>query len=493
MKSILDIKQPVERPVRVLQYGEGNFLRAFVDWHFDILNEKTDFNGNIVVVQPLAQGLGTMINQQKGLYTTVLRGMQNGKPTVETRIITSVKECLNPYEKADFGRYLAYADLDTLRFVISNTTEAGISYTSGCKLSDEPPVSFPAKVCQFLYRRWKHFKGDEKKGLVFIPCELIEANGDNLRRIVLQYATEWALEKEFITWIENACDFCCTLVDRIVPGYPKLEADEICQKLGYKDNLLDSAEIFHLWVIECHKGGHSYEQELPFNKAGLDVVWTEDQSFYRTRKVRILNGTHTMFVPAGFLYGHDTVRECIEDPVMIKFIKEGLYHEIIPSMDGDTDMLIHYAGNVLERFDNPFVRHLLLSITLNSTSKFKTRDLPSVLGYEKKFGKAPKILSFSIAALISFYKGKDIHDRQMTGIRNGEPYAIQDDELALHFFEDLHSRTTDPKKLAHDTLVHREFWGQDLSTLPGLEDAVVFSLSEIQEKGMKQAIKDIVD
>jgi tagaturonate reductase len=492
MKSILDVKKPVDRPVKVLQYGEGNFLRAFVDWHFDILNEKTDFDGNIVIVQPLAHGMGEMINQQKGLYTTVLRGMQNEKPTVETRIITSVKECINPYDKVEYAHYMEYADLDTLRFVISNTTEAGISYVAGCNLSDEPPASFPAKVCQFLYRRWQHFRGDATKGLVFIPCELIEANGDNLKRIILQYAAEWKLEQHFIDWVEEACDFCCTLVDRIVPGYPKLEAKEICEQLGYTDNLLDSAELFHLWVIECHKEGHSYEQELPFNKAGLDVVWTDDQSFYRTRKVRILNGTHTMFVPAGFLYGHDTVRECIEDPVMIKFIKEGLFHEIIPSMNGDSTMLTHYAENVLERFDNPFVCHMLLSITLNSTSKFKTRDLPSVLGYEQKLGKAPKVLSFSIAALISFYKGKGIHDRKMTGNRNGVLYEIQDDETALHFFEELHGKTNNPRELAHETLAHSAFWGQDISALTGLEDAVTLSLTNIQHNGMKKAIEDLV-
>ena len=492
MKNILDVQKPVDRPVRVLQYGEGNFLRAFVDWHFDILNEKTDFNGNIVLVQPLARGMGDFINNQKGLYTTVLRGMQDGKPTVETRIITSVKECLNPYDAEQYQKYMAYADLDTLRFVISNTTEAGISYAEGCKLTDTPPASYPAKACQFLYRRYKHFGGDPKKGLVFIPCELIEANGDNLKRIILQYAAEWKLEDAFVKWVEDSCDFCCTLVDRIVPGYPKAEAEEICEKLGYKDNLLDSAEIFHLWVIERHKAPHSYENELPFNKAGLKVVWTDDQSFYRTRKVRILNGTHTMFVPSSFLAGQDIVRNCIEDPTLIKFIRKGLFEEIIPSMDGDTNMLKEYAEDVLARFDNPFVDHMLLSITLNSTSKFKTRDLPSVLGYEQKFGKAPAVLSFSIAGLIAFYNGKDVHDRQMTGMRDGKPYSIQDDESALHFFEDLYKKTSDPKALAHETLAHTAFWGQDLTRLAGLEEAVASSLDAIQKKGMKQAIADLV-
>ncbi|MFA6845382.1 MAG: tagaturonate reductase, partial [Sphaerochaetaceae bacterium] len=366
MKSIIDVKKPVDRPVRVMQYGEGNFLRAFVDWQFDNLNEKTDFNGNIVLIQPLDRGMGDMINEQQGLYTTVLRGVQNGKPVVEYRAINSVKKCLNPYNPTQYEEYMALAESDTLRFVISNTTEAGISYHEGDKLEDKPQVSYPAKVCAFLYHRFQAFKGDMSKGLIFIPCELIEKNGDNLKKIVELYATEWNLDKDFKNWLENACDFCNSLVDRIVPGYPKLEADKICEELGYKDNLLDSAEIFHLWVIECHKNTH--EDELPFTKAGLNVVWTDDMSFYRTRKVRILNGAHTMFVPAAFQYGLDTVRDSIEDPIMIKFIKKGLFEEIIPSMDGDKDMLVKYAGDVLERFDNPYIRHLLLSITLNSTS-----------------------------------------------------------------------------------------------------------------------------
>jgi len=492
MKSILDVKQPVDRPVRVLQFGEGNFLRAFVDWQFDNLNEKTDFNGNIVLVQPLERGMGGMINQQKGLYTTVLRGVQNGKPVVEYRLITSVKECLNPYVEEEYRKYIGYAESPELRFIVSNTTEAGISYTSGCSLSDQPPLSYPAKVCQFLYHRYQFFHGDPKKGVILIPCELIEKNGDNLKRIVLQYASEWKLEQGFTDWLENACDFCNSLVDRIVPGYPKAEAEKICQELGYTDNLLDSAEIFHLWVIECHKAPHSHEDELPFDKAGLNVVWTDDMSFYRTRKVRILNGTHTMFVPAGFLYGFDCVRDCIEDPVMIKFIRKGLFEEIIPSMDGDKAMLTKYAEDVLERFDNPYIYHMLLSITLNSTSKFKTRDLPSVKGYIQKTGKAPVVLSFGIAALITFYNGKDIHDRQMTGLRDGKPYSIQDDESALSFFQDLHGKTNDPKKLAHETLAHTEFWGEDLTKLSGLEDAVASALASIQKHGMKQAVRQLV-
>jgi tagaturonate reductase len=336
-------------------------------------------------------------------------------------------------------------------------------------------------VTQFLHKRFLAFNGDASKGLVFIPCELIEANGTNLKDLVLRYARQWALGNAFTTWVEEACDFCCTLVDRIVPGYPRQEAQTICNELGYQDNLLDAAEIFHLWVIESRKGTNGYEAELPFHAAGLDVVWTDDQSFYRTRKVRILNGAHTLFVLAGYLYGHDEVGQCMNDPVMLEFIRQGLFNEIIPSMDGDVQMLRQYANDVLDRFANPFVQHLLLSISLNSTSKFKTRDLPSVLGFVEKFDRAPKILSFSVA------------NRQMTGKRNGVAYSISDDDSALQFFASLHAGTSDPRILAHETLARTEFWGQDLSKLAGLEEAVSAHLGEIQCKGMKQALTDLVN
>lgn len=290
MKNIQETVVKQDRPVKVLQFGEGNFLRAFVDWIIDQLNEKGDFNGDVMMVQPLANGMGKMINDQNGLYTTVLRGVQNGKPVEEFRKITSVKGCINPY--SEYDEYMAQAENPDLRFIISNTTEAGIAYHAGDRLEDKPQVSYPGKVCAFLYKRYQAFKGAADKGIIVIPCELIDKNGDNLKRIVLQYAEEWKLDKGFAAWLENACDFCNSLVDRIVPGYPRAEADAICEKLGYKDNLLDSAEIFLLWVIECHKKTH--EDELPTAKAGVNVIWTDDMSFYRTRKVRILNGAHTM-------------------------------------------------------------------------------------------------------------------------------------------------------------------------------------------------------
>ena len=492
MKGIVETVKTVDRPIRVLQFGEGNFLRAFVDWIVDNLNEKAGFDGNVMMVQPLANGMGDMINAQKGLYTTCLRGIQNGKPVEEFRQITSVAGCINPY--SDYDAFASQAENPDLRFVISNTTEAGIAYHAGDRLEDRPQVSFPGKLCAFLYRRYKAFGGDASKGLVMIPCELIDKNGDNLRRIVLQYADEWKLEKGFVDWVENACDFCNSLVDRIVPGYPRAEADAICQKLGYKDNLIDTAEIFHLWVIECHR--RSYEDELPTAKAGLNVVWTDDMTFYRTRKVRILNGTHTMMSLASYLCGIDTVEDSVKSPVVGPFMRDGLFNEIIPSMDGDVEELKKYASDVLERFANPYIEHLLLSISLNSVSKFKTRDLPSVLGYVQKTGRLPQHLALSIAALIAFYRGTEFDGDALVGDRNGGKYLIKDSREYLETFASIYGAQHKcngclSKALCDGILTKEDWWGMDLTTIPGLRDAVEGYLVKIFDEGMEAAIRSL--
>ena len=492
MKGIVETVKTVDRPIRVLQFGEGNFLRAFVDWIVDNLNEKAGFDGNVMMVQPLANGMGDMINAQKGLYTTCLRGIQNGKPVEEFRQITSVAGCINPY--SDYDAFASQAENPDLRFVISNTTEAGIAYHAGDRLEDRPQVSFPGKLCAFLYRRYKAFGGDASKGLVMIPCELIDKNGDNLRRIVLQYADEWKLEKGFVDWVENACDFCNSLVDRIVPGYPRAEADAICQKLGYKDNLIDTAEIFHLWVIECHR--RSYEDELPTAKAGLNIVWTDDMTFYRTRKVRILNGTHTMMSLASYLCGIDTVEDSVKSPVVGPFMRDGLFNEIIPSMDGDVEELKKYASDVLERFANPYIEHLLLSISLNSVSKFKTRDLPSVLGYVQKTGRLPQHLALSIAALIAFYRGTEFEGDALVGDRNGGKYLIKDSREYLETFASIYGAQHKcngclSKALCDGILTKEDWWGMDLTTIPGLRDAVEGYLVKIFDEGMEAAIRSL--
>ena len=492
MDSIKEKVQKPERPVKVLQFGEGNFLRAFVDWIIDLLNENGGFNGSVMMVQPLAQGMGEMINEQNGLYTTVLRGVRNGKPVEEFRKITSVAGCINPY--SDYDSFIAQAENPDLRFIISNTTEAGIAYHEGDRLEDRPQVSYPGKVCAFLYRRYQHFNGAMDKGIIVIPCELIDKNGDNLKAIVKRYASEWNLEKGFTEWLDTACDFCNSLVDRIVPGYPRAEADSICERLGYKDNLLDSAEIFLLWVIECH--GKTHEDELPTEKAGVNVIWTDDMSFYRTRKVRILNGAHTMSVLAAYQTGLNTVEECIKSPLIFPMMKRGLFEEIIPSMDGDKKQLEEYAGDVLERFANPYIVHLLLSISLNSVSKFKTRDLPSLLGYIRKEGKLPVILPFSLAALISFYEGTEYEGTALVGNRNGEKYLINDSPEVLEKFQALYSAEyKDAKdkaeKIAKAVLSESSWWGEDLTAVDGLESVIAGHLEKIWTDGMTKAIESL--
>ncbi len=493
MKNIIEVAKKEKRPVKVLQYGEGNFLRAFVDWIIDQLNEKSDFNGDVMLVQPLKNGLCDMINDQKGLYTTILRGVQNGKPVEEFRQITSVSGCINPYD--DYDQYIKQADNPDLKLIISNTTEAGIAYHEGDKLDDKPQVSYPAKVCALLYKRFKTFNGAKDKGIIVIPCELIDKNGDVLKEIVERYAKEWELEKEFISWLNESCDFCNSLVDRIVPGYPRAEADAICEKLGYKDNLLDTAEIFLLWVIECHKKTH--EDVLPTDKAGLNVIWTDDMSFYRTRKVRILNGSHTMMVLAAYLSGLNTVEECMKSPLIRPMLEKGLFDEIIPSMDGNKDELIQYAKDVLERFSNPYIVHLLLSISLNSVSKFKTRDLPSLLGYYEKNGELPSVLTFSLASLIAFYEGKFSKDKSaLIGMRDGKEYEIKDNPEILEKFNELYSKEykcnhCKSNEIAKSVLSDASWWGIDLTEVPGLEEKVASYLFKIWDQGIEKTIKEL--
>jgi tagaturonate reductase len=491
MKKIIEAMEPVPRPEKVLQFGEGNFLRAFVDWQIDIANSKTGFNGNVVVVQPLERGMGDTINAQKGLYTTVLRGVQNGQTIEELRPIKSISRCLNPYSR--FDEYLGCAENPDLRFVISNTTEAGIAYNAEDRLSDRPQRSFPGKVTAFLFRRFEHFQGDPAKALVFIPCELIDKNGDKLKEIVLRYAREWNLGEAFLAWLD-AGDFCNSLVDRIVPGYPGEEAAALCEKIGYEDRLLVAAEIFHLWVIESKK---DHRREFPLADAGLKVIWTDDMSFYRTRKVRILNGAHTSSVLAAYLYGLDTVEQCVKDPLISKMMRKGIFEEIIPSMEGSAAELTQYANDVLERFANPYIKHLLLSISLNSVSKFKTRVLPSLTGSLAKTGRLPPVLVFSLAALIAFYKGGGLAGRELRGSRNGIPYPIQDDEDVLKRFAALYAGAEGDgaaaaQRISRAVLGSAEWWGEDLLAYPGLLEAVSAYLAAIWRSGIKNVIEGLV-
>ena len=379
--------QKVTRPEKVIQFGEGGFLRGFVDWMLQKLNNSGAWEGSVVVVQPIAQGMCDMLSAQNCMYTHIIRGVEG----VEEQVVDVISRCVKPYD--DYESYLALADDPGFRFVVSNTTEAGIAYRPEDQLTDAPPVSFPAKLTQLLYRRYQ--KG--LPGFVMLPCELIDRNGDKLKEIVLKYAAQWALEPGFAAWIEAENYFCTTLVDRINTGYPK----DALPELGYEDNLINTSEYFHLWVIE---GPDALSQELPFHKMGLNVLWTNELERYRTRKVRILNGAHTATVAYALLSGVPTVREAMEDETLSAHIRQCVFEEIIPTLNLSKEELTSYAEDVLQRFANPHIKHFWADISLNSVSKFKVRVLPSLIAYYEKFGKLPTGLCKAFGYLIRFYK-----------------------------------------------------------------------------------------
>lgn len=473
-------------PEKVIQFGEGNFLRAFVDWMFHRMNKVGLLNGRVVVVQPLPDGMVSKLNQQDGLYTLILRGIKEGRAVEEKEIITSVSRGINPY--TNWEEYLRCAENPDIEFVISNTTEAGIVYDPGDRPDDRPPASFPGKLTAYLYHRFKHFAGDPHKGMVIIPCELIDRNGDNLKKIVLQLAGEWGLPAEFRLWIEKYIYFLNTLVDRVVPGYPRDEIHEITGHLGYRDQLVDTGELFHLWVIE---GPRELSERLPFTRAGLNVIWTGDMSPYRMRKVRILNGAHTAAVPAAFLYGLETVGEMVDHQVLGRYTREIIFDEIIPSIDLDEGMLKEFAHSVLERFQNPYIKHYLSSILLNSTSKYKTRVLPSLLGYIDKTGQIPGKLSFSMAALMALYRG-NVEGTGMKSRREQGEFVMQDDPEALAFFQEVWAACDNTREsvltVTRKVLGNTSLWGRDLNQINGLTEKIAGYLEEIINNGIKHTI-----
>lgn len=473
-----------EAPERVLQFGEGNFLRAFVDYFIDMLNERTGFNSKVVLCQPIAPGLADMINEQEGLYTLFLRGFENGKKVNDKRVISCVSRCLNPYKEYD--EVLACAENPDLRYIACNTTEAGIAYDPSCQFTDVPADSYPGKLTQFLYKRFEKFGKEAGKGFVILSCELIDNNGKELEKCVLQYAKQWNLGEEFISWIKAENIFCSTLVDRIVTGYPRNEAASICEELGYQDNLINTGEVFGFWVIE---GPESLKKELPFEEAGLPVIICDDHKPYKQRKVRILNGAHTSFVLGAYLAGQDIVRDCMDDEVVCGFMNKTIYDEIIPTLTLPKEELLSFAASVTERFKNPFIDHALLAISLNSTSKWKARVMPSFKGYVEKTGELPKCITASFAFYIAFYHGMNLTEDGLVASRPaGDEYTVKDDKPVLQFFFD--HKDDDAETLAHAVCSNTDFWDEDLSKIPGFESAVTGYLKAIEEKGAYAVMKD---
>ncbi len=474
-----------QAPEKVLQFGEGNFLRAFVDYWLDLANERAGWNGKCCLVQPIPAGRAEEINAQEGLYTLYLRGSENGTKVDRKRVISSVSRCLNPYTDAGFEAMMEAAAGDELELIVSNTTEAGIVYDPLCSLTDRPCASFPGKLTQVLHHRYRA----GKPGVIVLACELIDNNGRELLRCVDQYICQWHLEDDFRRYIHEECTFCGSLVDRIVPGQLRdaVEIERLNLQNGYADTLMDVGEVFGLWVIE---GADSLHDRLPFKRAGLSeqVFVVPDMTPYKKRKVRILNGAHTGMVLGAYLSGRDIVRECMEDEVICGFMEKMLAEEIVPVLPLDKADCLRFADAVKDRFRNPFVDHALLSISLNSTAKWQTRNLTSLLEYAAAKGTLPVCLTMGMAAYIAFYSN-DVQALTEDGLvcrrPDGTTYVCKDDRWVLEFYH-AH-RNAAPEILVHSVMTNIRMWGTDLTEVPGLEDAVVCGLKLIRTEGARAA------
>ncbi len=457
---------PSDLPIRAVQFGEGVFVRGFIDWMIDSANRQEFFNGSIAVVQPRAGGIVGRLAAQDGLFTVVLRGSEDGRDVVRRRCVGSVRQTINPY--TEFEKLMALAREPSLRFMFSNTTEAGLALDPDDRPGGQPPPSFPAKLTLLLHERWRHFQGDPDKGLILLPCELLEKNGELLKACILQTIGSWEFPSPFAEWIERHNFFCNTLVDRIVTGYPAADAAEIDRQLGYHDGMLLAGEPYHLFAVE---GPADLEEELPLRQAGLNVVWTNDLTPYRERKVRVLNGAHTAMMPIAFLAGHDTVLEAMNDPDIGLFIRRLIHDEILPTLDGDPADLRAYAASVLDRFRNPFNRHELLAISLNSISKFRVRLLPSLLKFATANAKLPDCICRALAALIVFYRvGND-----ESGKRGGQSYELNDDPKTIAVFASEWAKFDAGQPingLVNNILADTNLWQQDLTAIPSLAERI---------------------
>lgn len=473
------IGNKTKRPIKIVQFGEGNFLRAFVDWMLQELNNAGIYNGDVAVVQPLDFGRVKELADQDGLYTLVQEGVKDGQFVATTQVIDILREFINPYE--DYNAYLKLAEVDTLEFIFSNTTESGIVLDETDSIKNTPPKTFPGKLLAFLYHRYQKFKGAMDKGLFIVPCELIDDNGDELHKCVKRLAEIHELEDNFINWLSEANTFTNTLVDRIVPGYPAGRIEALTEKFGYIDNNIVMGEVFHLWVIEDRNG---ISKILDGAKAGLNMIFTDNIKPYKIQKVRILNGLHTLMVPVAYLKGIDTVGNAMKDELMLKFIKNTTDLEIIPATERylSKEVLVNYAKEIYDRFSNPQVHHELMAISLNSTAKFKSRLLPTALDYVKVNGKFSSYIAFSLASMLVFFKG----------VRNGELINLQDEEQFLQFYANVWAKYDASELDVHGVVTAFlglvSHWESDLNEIVGLNDQLTSVVESILVSGMEATL-----
>lgn len=466
-----------EYPVKIMQFGEGNFLRAFVDWMIDKANNDGIMNHGIALVQPIGGGevVKQIFHKQDNLYHVYLEGIKDKQPVKEVALIKSITDIINPYTE-----YKKYEELflnEGLELVFSNTTEAGIRYEEGDDLNAEPPKSFPAKMTALLHKRFLKFNGDAAKGLQIVCCELIEDNGSTLREFVIKHAQANNLGDDFITWVKTANHFYDTLVDRIVPGFPKETINEIKEEIGFDDNLVVKGEYFHVWAIG---GDSSIKEKLPLDKAGLNVLFMDDIRPFRAKKVRVLNGAHTAMVPVALQLGCETVMDAFNTPEVEQFINRMVAEEVLPGIGENPEELKAFAAKILERFYNPYLKHYLKDISLNSLSKWETRDFPTVADNYNKLGKQAKLTTFSLAALLVLYSGQS----EVSFTPNDTPEFVQ-------FIQSTFNKE-DIKGWVNGIINNDKIWTAPLKDLPGFADEVAVAVEAILSKGMKAAVTEVL-
>ncbi|SFJ50592.1 tagaturonate reductase [Halobacillus dabanensis] len=469
-----------ELPERAIQFGEGNFLRAYLNWMLEKMNQQGLFNGRTVAIQPTPHGkVVPKLHKQDNLYTTILQGVENGEETQEVEVNSTISRSINPYES--WEELLKLAESDSMEFIFSNTTEAGLVHMEEEFPRTSSPLSFPGKLTALLYRRFTHTNGG--RGFTIIPCELVEENGSLLKSIVLRIAEDWDLSEDFKKWVDDQNTFCNTLVDRIVPGYPKENSKEWEQKLGYEDVLMAVGEPFHLFVIEADE---PLEEKLPFKEAGLNVKWAEVKP-YRDLKVSLLNAPHTLLFSVGFLSGLQTVKDVMEDDVVSSYVRSVIYKDILPGLSFDEKEKESFAASVLERFQNPFVKHQLTDLGLNAVQKWKSRVFPLL----PKDEMIPDSIALSLASLLHYYRAQTIYEGHFMGSYQGTEYKVRDDQVVLDAFIDFWNKGEQDHGAITSLLSNENLWGRDLSPAA---DAVWEYFHSIRTKGARnttaQMLKD---
>lgn len=470
-------------PEKVLQFGTGVLLRGLPDYFIDKANREKMFNGRIVVVKSTAAGSSSDFDEQDGLYTLCIKGIENGQKVEENIICSAISRVLSAGE--NWNEILKCAQNPEMKIVISNTTEVGIQLVKE-SIEANPPASFPAKLLAFLVERYHAFSGSEESGMVIIPTELIVGNGEKLKAIVLELAKFNQLNEALLAWIEQHNSFCNSLVDRIVPGKPDAETVSAFQeKAGYEDKLLIVSEVYRLWAIQ---GGEKVKSVLSFAGADQGVIIAPDIEIYRELKLRVLNGTHTLSCTLAFLAGFDTVKEAMDNEAFSGFISKLMREEIASAIPYEVDkqQSDEFSSQVLDRFRNPHINHRWTAITMQSTAKLKMRVLPVLLNHYQKSDEIPQRIALGFAAFLRFVQVQKEENGKYFGELNGKSYPVNDDKA--HYFYGL--KNSIPADLwVYTILSNTDLWGTDLTLLPGFLDAVEQYYGVIIADGALVAIK----